>query len=346
MHDAIETQLRQAVEISPSDDGLRWLDQRVAEIIARPRPTRAWALPRSRTFLRPLAVVAALVVVTGTVVGAMGLLERTVDTSPGWRTAWDRAQVLALREKKGDTTLTLERAYVDRNQVMVFLSVEGLSSADASGSGRQDVEWSAALRGPGHRQLAWTTGTGAIETDVAAIVQAWGPPVATAGTYELTIACLEIVRPTDGTSCSAPLADPWRFEFDLLAPSGIVVDMAVAATVEGATATLTELKVTSTMVSYRIALRIAGTDIDDWQTTNATVRRGGDEFTTNSAYHVTQDPSTQGPTGDVNEFSTTAGSDTTAGTWEVVIPEISYTPRGATEPVSLKGPWTFEVDAP
>ena len=52
---------------------------------------------------------------------------------------------------------------------------------------------------------------------------------------------------------------------------------------------------------------------------------------------MTQDPRTQGPTGDVNEFSTTAGSDATAGTWEVVIPEISYTPRGATESVSQEG---------
>jgi len=36
--------------------------------------------------------------------------------------------------------------------------------------------------------------------------------------------------------------------------------------------------------------------------------------------------------------------DISAGRWEIVIPEISYTPRGATESVSLKGPWTFEVD--
>ena len=115
MHDEIETQLLRAVTVSPSDDGLRWLDKRIAEIVARPRPTRVWALPRVRNLLRPLAVVAAFVILTGTVVGAMGLLERTVDISPGWRTAWDRAEVLGLRETKGDTTLTLERAYVDRN---------------------------------------------------------------------------------------------------------------------------------------------------------------------------------------------------------------------------------------
>ena len=84
MHDAIETQPSATPSRSRlSEDGLRWLDQRVAEIIARPRPPRAWALPRFRTFIRPLAVVAAFVILTGTVVGAMGLLERTADASPG-----------------------------------------------------------------------------------------------------------------------------------------------------------------------------------------------------------------------------------------------------------------------
>ena len=106
---------------------------------------------------------------------------------------------------------------------------------------------------------------------------------------------------------------------------------AATATVEGATLTLTELRVTPTMVAYRIALRVAGDDIDHWTTTTATVRRGDDVFATNSDYHVTQDPAEQGPNGDVNEFSTSSGSDTATGAWEIVIPEISYTPRGATE---------------
>ncbi len=346
MHDEIEAQLRNALAVSPSDDGLRWLDQRVAEIVARPRPTRAWAMPRSRTVLRPLAVIAAFVVLTGTVVGAMGLLERTVDTSPGWRTAWDAAEVLSLRQTKGDTTLTLERAYVDRNQVMVFLSVEGLKSADPTAAGRPDISWSAGLRGPDDQQLAWSTAAGAFETDVAAIVQAWGPPAGVAGTYELTIDCLEIARPTEDLSCSEPLPDPWLFAFDLPVPIGTVMRDAGASTVEGATLTLTELRVTPTTVAYRVGLRVAGHDIVYWTTMDQTVRRGDVAFATNDGYHVTQDPADQGPNGDENEFSTSAGSEPAAGTWVIVIHEIRYLARDATEEVLVKGPWTFEVDVP
>jgi hypothetical protein len=229
---------------------------------------------------------------------------------------------------------------------MVFLSVAGVGSVDPSGAGRQDITWSASLHGPGDGQLAWTTGAGAIETDVAAIVQGWGPPAATTGAYELTIACLEIARPTDGMQCSQPLADPWRFKFDLPAPTGTVVTDVGASTVAEATLTLTELRITPTMVSYRIGLHVADTDVANWQTTTATVHRGGDAFVTNSDYHVTQDAADQGPNGDENEFSTSAGPAAAAGPWGIVIPEISYTPRGATEFVSLKGPWTFEVDVP
>ena len=177
-------------------------------------------------------------------------------------------------------------------------------------------------------------------------MQAWGPPEAVAGTYELTIDCLEIARPTDGLSCSELLPDPWRFAFGLSAPTGTVVSDATALTVEGATLTLTELRVTPTMVAYRIALRVAGHDIVYWTTMDQTVRRGDVSFTTTDGYHVTQDPADQGPNGDENECSTSTGSDPAAGTWEIVIHEIWYLARGATEDVLLKGPWRFEVDIP
>ncbi len=78
-------------------------------------------------------------------------------------------------------------------------------------------------------------------------------------------------------------------------------------------------------------------DIVYWTTMDQTVRRGDDLFTTTDGYHVTQDPADQGPNGDENEWSTSAGSDPTAGTWEFEIHEISYLARGATEPVLAQG---------
>jgi hypothetical protein len=37
MHDAIEVRLSEALAVAPSEDGLRWLDERVAQVIARPQ---------------------------------------------------------------------------------------------------------------------------------------------------------------------------------------------------------------------------------------------------------------------------------------------------------------------
>ena len=88
-----------------------------------------------------------------------------------------------------------------------------------------------------------------------------------AGTYELTIDCLEIARPTDDLSCSQPLPEPWRFTFDLPAPTGTVMRDAGAATVEGATLTLTELTGHARRWSPTgSALRVAGHDIVHWTT--------------------------------------------------------------------------------
>ena len=167
---------------------------------------------------------------------------------------------------------------------MVFLSVDGLGSADASGAGRRDIAWSAGLRGPDTQPLTWSTGAGAIETDVAAIVEAWGPPAASAGSYVLTIDCLEIARPTQETFCSQKVAEPWRFDFTLPAPTGAVVIAGARSTVGTATLTLAELRITPTMVSSRVGLNVDGTDIDHWGTTTATVRYGDVVFATSGAY--------------------------------------------------------------
>ena len=124
MTDPIEATLREGLAAGPSAEGLRWLDRRMDEVMSRPARNR-WS-PRvgRNAIVRPLALVAAFVVLAGSVVGAMGLLERTVASVPGWQAAWDGAEILEIEQAKGDVVLTLERAYVDVNQVMVFLSVE------------------------------------------------------------------------------------------------------------------------------------------------------------------------------------------------------------------------------
>ena len=258
------------------------------------RPARSRWSPRVRrnAIFRPLALVAAFVVLAGSVVGAMGLLERTVASVPGWQAAWDGAEVLDIEQAKGDVVLTLERAYVDVNQVMVFLSVSGLVP-NAANDDQPTPVWSANLVGPTGRQMLWSTGSGSIETPVAAIVEAWGPPEAIAGTYELTIDCLEIAgdRPYDEVMCPEPLADPWRFVFDLPAPSGAIVDEVSRQTVGDATVSLIELRVSETMLTAKLALTVAGADATSWSADAGPVfRHDGDAITSNSTVHLTIDP--------------------------------------------------------
>jgi hypothetical protein len=148
----------------------------------------------------------------------------------------------------------------------------------------------------------------------------------------------------------------WRFEFELPAPAGTVVTPNVSVTQGQATLTLTELRISPTMITAGIALRVDGSTVADWQPTSwgpwahdQSIRRDGTEYATNSSTHVTQDPDAQGPYGDVNEFLTIAGADVATGTWEIEISEITYR-AGVYDPIEegihLVGPWTLTVAVP
>jgi hypothetical protein len=281
----------------------------------------------------------------------MGLLERTVASVPGWQAAWDGAEILSIEQAKGDVVLTLERAYVDVNQVMVFLSVSGLAPI-AANDGQVTPVWSANLVGPTGRQMLWSTGGGSIVTPVAAIVEAWGPPEAVAGSYELTIDCLEIAgdRPYDDVMCAELLADPWRFAFDLPKPGGAIVSEVNRQTVGGATVSLIELRVSETMLTAKLALTVAGADATSWSTDGSGLvfRHEGGAITSNSTVHLTIDPRDRGPDGDLIESSSPTGLGATRGTWTVEIPELWYVVGDAPpeSAIRLTGPWIFEVDVP
>src|SRR3989304_4510063 len=137
MHDEIEARLIQAFELSPSEEGLRRLDQRVARAIAQPTaiPYRGGAT--RRMILRPLLLLAAFVLLTGAVVGGARLLDQIFESSgmPRWRIAWDRAERLDIKQTDAGITITLERAYADLNQVLVGFTVEGLPEAPGTGHG-------------------------------------------------------------------------------------------------------------------------------------------------------------------------------------------------------------------
>ena len=83
----------------------------------------------------------------------------------------------------------------------------------------------------------------------------------------------------------------------------------------------------------------------DWFWEAASITHDGARYPFNVGYHVTQDPATQGPDGDVNDFLSTAGMDDPTGTWVVVIPELSYRAASGVES-KMTGPWTLTVTMP
>ena len=369
--DEIETILTRAFAVAPSADAVQVLDQRVARAMAGSATIpRRWA-PSRRLFLRPLALVAAFVVLTGTVVGAMNLLERTVGSNTAFSTAWDRAEILGIERTNAGLTLTLERAYADVNQTMVFMTVEGLGAPTLGAGGQANISWTGELRDPSGRQLMATSmsGTGAVEPDMSVIVQSWaGAPAPTAGTWELIVTSAGYegggMVPgicTEGATEAAcdPPADTmidgtWRFEFDLPEPAGSVIKSDVSDTVGQGTVTLTELRVSPTMIVARLALRVDGAQVVYWSQSpdpgsSLSIRHGDTTYLPNSGYHVTQDPDDHGPDGDVNEWSADVGSVDAAGTWQIEIPAIAYHEAATSDPamgVRLAGPWTLTVTVP
>lgn len=379
--DQIETMLSQALTVEPSTRGLLWLDQRVAQVIAGPV-----ALPRRgrsafRLVLRPLALLAAFILLTGAVAGGLGLLDQLFQSSgmPGWRAAWDRAERLDLAQTDAGITITLERAYADLNQVLVGFTVEGLEAAPLSDHGDAvPLEWTAELRDPaGRLAQEWaTSGTGTAITDpnLSAVGNFWeGAVTPVAGTWVLTFTSVGFnaggfvsgectVGATDPACVSPPpsamVDGTWRFEFELPAPAGTVVTPNVSVTQGQATLTLTQLRITPTMITAGIALRVAGGTVADWGPAigwgpwvhSMSIRHDGTEYPGNSSTHVTQDPDAQGPYGDVNEFLTIAGGDVATGTWEFEFSELTY--RASIydpieqEGIHLVGPWTLTVTVP
>jgi hypothetical protein len=301
----------------------------------------------------------------------LGLLDQLFESSgmPGRRTAWDRAERLNIKQTDAGITITLERAYADLNQVLVGFTVEGLEATPLSDHGEAvPLEWRAELRDPAGRSLEqWATslgGSAIADGSLSAVGNVWeGAVTPVAGTWMLTFTAVgyngsgfvpgECTVGNTDPACLNPPANAmvdgaWRFEFELPAPAGTVVTPNVSVTQGQATLTLTELRITPTMVTSRIALRVTGSDVVDWQP-NISIRRGDTTYISNSSYHVTQDPNSQGPNGDVNEFLTISGADVASGTWAIEIPELTYrisifsTPE---EGIRLVGPWTLTVTVP
>ena len=143
----------------------------------------------------------------------------------------------------------------------------------------------------------------------------------------------------------------WQFVFDLPEPAGSVVPADVTATEGDVTLTVSELRISPTMITAAAALRVDGETVTSWGTANNTlvsIEGPSGTYTANISYHLTQDPATQGPNGDENLFLTSEGSGEAAGAWTITVPELWYaTDNGGPETGTiLSEPMVVTVDVP
>ena len=369
--DQTEIRLAAALAIDLSADDIHRLDERIGRAMARPAASHRFAMPGARWFLRPLPLLAAIALLSGTVIGAASLLDRLVESQgmPGWRAAWEQAEVLDLEQTDDDVTIHLVRAYADLNQVLIGFTVSGLGAAPTADDGDAPaLEWTAELLDPAGRSAeTWATvraGTGIDAADVSANVHTWdGHVTPDAGTWILTFTSVGYgggtwtpgecdVDSTDPACADAATTDmvegTWRFAFDLAAPSGVAVTPGIGATKDAATITLTELRISDTMIHAALALHVDGEEVDAWGWTEqeAVIRHDDASFAFTIGAHVTMASEDRGPLGDINEFLASAVIEEPAGQWEIEIPEIWYSVVGDETDIRLDGPWTITVDVP
>jgi len=339
-HDEIETRLIQAMAITPSALIMRRLDERVASMLeaaaARPTPSGA------RRLLRPMLLAAALTLTAGAVGAAMTIIDRLAEeSSPGWAAAWERADVLGIQQADAGLTLTLERAYVDVNQVLLGISIDGLNALPLPGDGSRNdfmLSWVTELRGPGGWTITPEESRNAervVEGEHSAFIFTFGSPPMTAGSWELSVTSV-------GYGAGAMTDGAWTFAFELPEPAGTVVTADASDTVGDATLTLTELRISPSTLVARIGLDVAGSMVAAWSPgtgQDGEVIRHGD-----ATYQIIEEAIYEA-TPNENAYLTDAGAEDAAGTWEIVIPELGYTtPDG--EDVNVVGPWTLSVTVP
>lgn len=352
-HQPIEWKLVRALEADLSTEARAWLDSRMADVMSRPVVT-ARRLPRLRLLLRPLPLIAAFLLLTGAVAGALGLLERiATEGSPGWRVAWENAAVIDATVMDAGYAVTLERAYADLNQVVTFVSVRGPEQAmEEDGSA---IELHGGLLDPSGQALDLPFGTSVVETDLAVVVNTWGPPAAQVGTYVLTISEIQ-TNPSDFTEedLPSPVTGEWRFEFELPEPAGTIVFPDATATDQSATIELAELVISPTMIIGRMYLRMDDGTSPVWVPTIESVRVDGTELSTDNNANMIGIPlREEGRTG--SEFRTAFGADVASGSWEIEISQITLPelqdplPEDGDPPMAppvIDGSWTLLVEVP
>lgn len=346
--DDLERDLRRALAWEMPTAAVTLIDQRVARAratMARPE-RRLW--PRRR--LRLVLLVAAALALMGASV-ALSLLQQAAELMPGWRVAYDQAQVLDLSQTANGYTVTLERGYVDPNQLVLGFVVtgpNGLTRAVPRGT----------VTDAQGRSFLDTAG-GDIQAELqnsAATISSYQVPPGIGSEVTLTATFAELM-PVTVENVMAPTG-PWVFHFTLPVHPATVVEPMQTVEVAGVPITLHRMQATATTVRVQLDLDLARLRTARWSrwSMEGTLRQGhgpAQDLTWSALPpEWTGQPKDQiqaiidaSETGSVMMRQTFAGASEPSGIWTLTVDRlIGSDGQGATTEVA--GPWVFTVQLP
>ncbi len=316
---AFEQRMEQALLVDPQANTLWTLDERIARAIARVPEARAarWSLRRAS---RPGLALVLVVVLAGGAVAGSGILSRVAETVPAFAMAWERATPIDQSKTVGGRTVTLERAYVDANQILV-----GMTARDRSGEpadlGRVEV------RVDGIGDALGLGGAGDSNQVETAHLLTFVTPAGVGDEVAITLVASTLVA-------SDP---PATFRFKVPNSGGRSIDPDLWANAAGVGVTLETLTLSPTAISGVLTLQGGPIEMGESWSPVGSVSRGD----TNAAISMSHQDSDGHP---FTTFRTVQGSDAPSGTWTVRIDEIMGHENG--DRIRLAGPWVFEVPIP
>ncbi len=327
--DPFEAWLAAGLAVEPSPAVLKRIDRRVRAALDAPTSLR----PRRR-FLgrgaRGLLLLGAVLAIAGAGAGVLGLFNEIIGPVGGWRLAFERGERLGIAVTSGEVRLTLERAYADANEVVVFVT-----SVDLAGTA--DVLPDAALLTDADgRTYDVQMGSGNPDSGTVAhqvIFETPEPWLEGARSFTFTIPSLADPRP----GARQVVGGPWTLRFELDTHGGRPAEPGPPVTVDGTTVELRQLVVSPSAIRGRIAVTVPF-DFDSSFGPIGSIRIGS--RTIPIAYSGGQagaDPLTF-------PFGTVEGLDDPAIEGTVTITKLVGDRDGAQ--VRLQGPWVISFRLP
>jgi hypothetical protein len=281
----------------------------------------------------------------------LSLLQQAAELMPGWRVAYDQGQILNLSKTVNGYTVTLERGYVDPNQLVLGFVVTGPTGQTRA------VPRGTVVDAQGRSFL--DTAGGDIQADLqnaAATISSYEVPPGIGSDVTLTATFAELM-PSEEEPAPAPTG-PWVFHFSLPVHPATVVEPMQTVDVAGVPITLHRLQATATTVRVQLDLDLARVRTPQWSrwSMEGSLREGNgvaqDLSWSALPPEWTGQPKDQilamidaSETGSVMVRQTTSGTDTPTGTWTLTVDRLIGS-DGAGGTNEVRGPWVFTVHVP